>query len=366
MQTDKKRWAAAGVLAICLALLPACAAPSLSGELKESAKETAVTDQSESSSVSAASSEEIAETESVNGASAPSASDGALVAEAISDAASSEPVYKTVTTVRVRTAPSTESDLYGSLEEGTVVEVDGEENGWYRIRLQGGLYYVRSDLIRKIEGSGTQTGKVVVIDPGHQAQGDSSLEPIGPGASKMKAKVTGGTKGRVTGLAEYELNLEISELLKDELTSRRYSVIMTRETNDVNISNSERAQIANDASAGAFLRIHANGSDNSGASGAMTICQTPSNPYNGNLYEKSRSLSQAVLDGVVSSAGCKAQSVWETDTMSGINWCKVPATIVEVGYLTNEEEEQKLATEEYRKQIATGIANGVDQFFRNN
>lgn len=206
----------------------------------------------------------------------------------------------------------------------------------------------------------TQT---VVLDPGHSSVVASGTEPLGPGSTENKAADTSGTSGTVSGLTEYELNLTVSQKLRTELQNRGYTVLMTRESNDVPVSCIERADVANNSDADAFVRIHANGSEDSSAKGAMTICITPDNPFYPALYEQARALSDCIINNLSEVTGCENDGVWETDSMSGNNWSQVPATIVEMGYMTNPDEDALMATDDYQNKIVKGIADGIDQYF---
>ena len=275
-----------------------------------------------------------------------------------------ETVYVTGSSVNVRKTPSLTGEIITSVNQGVTLKKTGDSKAWSRVVYQDQVCYIYSQFLTKDKPEpDSKRGKMIAIDPGHQGKGNREKEPIGPGSSKMKAKVSSGTQGIATGIPEYKLNLAVSLKLKQELLDRGYQVYMIRETHDVNLSNSERAKMANQSGADSFIRIHANSLNDSSVHGALSMCQTADNPYNGNLYNKSNALSQAVVEGICKRTGFRNRGVQKTDSMSGINWCKIPVTIVEMGFMSNAEEDKKMATEEYRLKIAKGIADGIDAYY---
>lgn len=213
--------------------------------------------------------------------------------------------------------------------------------------------------------SRAESRKIIVIDAGHQTHAMSATEPIGPGASTRKAKVTGGTSGTATHLPEYKLNLQVAKKLRTELEARGYKVIMVRTKNNVTMSNAQRAKIANKNKADAFIRIHANSSASSSVKGALTIAPQSNNPYMAKKNRrKSQKLSRNVLKEFCRATGAKNRGVMYTNTMTGINWCTVPVTIVEMGFMSNPAEDRKMATAAYQKKMVRGIANGIDKFLK--
>lgn len=331
---------------------------------------------------------ELKNTEDLQAVDTYQSTESVLSTESETEEAEVETIMYAQTKVNVRSLPSTEGEKLGTLNINEEVTALGEvENGWQKVCYEEQVAYVSAEYLgtEKIEvktpvvstmqvdeitaedlslpDDFDSEGIVVVIDAGHQGRGNSNLEPDGPGSSTSKAKVSSGTTGCVTNIPEYQLTLEVSLKLRDELKERGYQVVMIRETHDINISNSERAKFANSLEADAFIRIHADSSEDSSVQGAMTICQTSSNPYNAEYYSASKKLSKCILNEFVESTGAKKRSIWETDTMSGINWCMVPVTILEMGFMSNPEEDRLMNSDEYQEKMVEGIANGLDVYF---
>ena len=222
----------------------------------------------------------------------------------------------------------------------------------------------KQEELKRQQASVATNNNVVAIDAGHQARGNSQLEPIGPGASTQKAKVAGGATGTATRIPEYQTTLNVSLKLRNVLQSRGYKVVMIRTTNDVNISNRERAEMANNAGAGAFIRLHCDGIDNSGVTGASVQEPANGNPYMsaGNV-SASQSLGRTVLNHYCSTTGIRNRGMAARNDLSGINWCKTPVCLLEMGFISNGDEDRKLNNGDFQQKIAEGIANGIDAYF---
>ena len=198
-------------------------------------------------------------------------------------------------------------------------------------------------------------GLVIVLDPGHTSQVSGLTEPVGPGSAEMKEEDTVGTFGPSSGLHEYELTMNVAQKARAELEERGYEVKMTHHDTFNPISCSQRAAVANENNADAFIRIHANGSDDVEAQGAMTICITEDNPYHPELYKASARLSDILLDTYCTQTGARREYVWETDTMTGNNWAEMPTTMIELGYMTNPDEDLRMNQDSY--------ADALDKWF---
>lgn len=210
-----------------------------------------------------------------------------------------------------------------------------------------------------------ETGRTICIDAGHQRYGNNALEAIGPGSSIRKPKVTSGTEGKYTHKAESEVNLETAKKLKSILISRGYKVVMVRESQDVNISNIQRAEIANKSNADLAIRIHCDGSGNSALHGYFILTPSSSNRFlSSSIVNSSLRLTKCLLPAIQKATGANNRGISYRDDLTGTNWSKVPTVLVEMGEMSNKQEDYALSTPAYQEKMATGMANGIDDYFQ--
>ncbi|OON99464.1 MAG: N-acetylmuramoyl-L-alanine amidase [Epulopiscium sp. Nele67-Bin004] len=202
---------------------------------------------------------------------------------------------------------------------------------------------------------------IVCIDPGHQQKGDSKTEPIAPGSSHQKARVSSGTEGVGTKKAEYVVNLEASLILKELLEKEGFKVVMTRETHDVNISNAERAQVSNNCKANMTIRLHCDSISNSGKTGATILVPSDTSKYTKEIYPESQKYGE-LLKTALEAKNVKVNGIFKRDDMTGFNWSQVPAVILEMGFMSNWNEDQMLSNPDYQRKLMEAVVESLKQY----
>ena len=202
------------------------------------------------------------------------------------------------------------------------------------------------------------SGKVIGLDPGHQAKGNSQKEPNAPGSSVLKAKCTTGATGTVTGTLESEINLSVALMLKDYLLEQGAVVVMIRDTQDVDISNAQRALVFNEYKADLSIRVHCNSTVNQSVKGILMM-----KPQSHIYLDESYEASEAIIKEVISATGAVRREDIITSDMTGFNWCTRPTVLIEMGFLSNPEEDRLLSSSEYQDKIARAICGGTIKYF---
>ena len=207
-------------------------------------------------------------------------------------------------------------------------------------------------------------GHKIALDPGQQESQMSEEEPIGPGASSGAAKMSYGATSTTTGKREYEWSLPFAQRLKAELEARGYEVVLTREEGDVKISNAERAQFANESGAELYLSLQADAASNKDAKGIYTQIPSQSNMYVGNLYADCKRLAKLLQNNLIAETGAKDRGVQEIDKVAAINYSKMPVAVLQLGFMSNKEEDTNLWSEEYQDKMIKAICDGIDTYFQ--
>ena len=206
------------------------------------------------------------------------------------------------------------------------------------------------------------SGRIICVDAGHGLNSYNKKEPVAPDSSRTKIAFSAGTKGK--NLTEEELNLIVALKLESKLKEQGATVYMTRTTHESDMTNIDRAELANEKNADISVRIHADGLDNSSAHGISMLVPSNKHINNSDLCKKSRQAGEMILEEVIESTGAANRGVVMRDDLTGFNWTRVHVVLLEMGFMTNPNEDAKLETEEYQNRIVDGIVNGLLIYFQ--
>lgn len=176
----------------------------------------------------------------------------------------------------------------------------------------------------------------ICIDPGH-----------------TQALDTAGDPGAVNGERwESVAALDISKLLGNEFASRGHKVVYTRLGGEPDLTLQERCAISNDSKSNIFISIHLNSADSKRAQGIETL------RYD-NVGETTKKIASSVQKALVAELGWKDRGVKERPNLYVLKHTKAPAILVEAGFISNENECEKLFNPEIQAKIAKAIYKGV-------
>ena len=272
--------------------------------------------------------------------------------------------------VNIYVDPDEKSAVYITLKKGVDLTRTGMNSEWTEILLNGGYYYVRSDKVKKTtikwatETEVAENDYTIFIDPAKQMMSNNELEPSKPDGSAMKPKMGDSDMGDTSGNFEYQVSMLVASTLKDELKKRGYTVILSRPGNNVDISNAERAQAANEANADIYIRIAAPSSQDSSVHGILGFINSSENAFTKEHYQDSYRLCHDIINGVCRGDEDRNRGIYESDDITALNYCKMPAAVINIGFLSNIDDDANLSYQNYREVLAEGIANGIDLYFQ--
>ncbi|MBQ3270700.1 MAG: N-acetylmuramoyl-L-alanine amidase [Clostridia bacterium] len=207
-------------------------------------------------------------------------------------------------------------------------------------------------------GTKRMEGLIIGINPGHQKRTVTKLYPLAPGSSQKAKGVKTGACGKWTRVNEYETVLAIGLKLKALLENEGATVVITRTTNDVMLTNIDRAKMLNDAGVDVALQLHCNSVSNQRAEGFISYIRTTTE-----YADVNRAIGQAIADAASAECGCVNHGVKVQNGYMSLNWTTTPSVLLEMGYISNRKEDALLATDEYRDRMAHGIMEGLCTYF---
>lgn len=205
-------------------------------------------------------------------------------------------------------------------------------------------------------------GKYIGINPGHQNKNFDNA--ISDSVDPRYSDITIGTWGRTTGIPEYALNLTVALKLRDALEAQGARVLLSRLTNDIRISNYRRTALLNSEKVDVALLIHADGNHDPGLAGLHMIASSNQMYQRGKVLNKSLLLANTLQTEELNATAAKDRGVGQRDNLTNLlSLCHMPVALIEMGYMTNKNEDRLLNTAGYQKKLVDGLVKGFLRYF---
>ena len=203
-------------------------------------------------------------------------------------------------------------------------------------------------------------GHIICIDPGHGITPDANKgyhEPVSPLSDQTKPRYLSGTHGAT--MTEEKLNLAVGLKLRNALEVLGAEVVMTREVSEISLSNMERCRIANESGADVHVHIHADGSENKTAHGVSVLIPSGDLLGTPSIVDESARLGRLMVDRVAEATGAKNRGTVPRSDLTGLNFSQIPSVFIEMGFMTNPEEDALLSSDAYQDKIVAGMVNSL-------
>ena len=171
--------------------------------------------------------------------------------------------------------------------------------------------------------------------------------------------------GSISHREDYEeksLTLSTVFLIQDHLKKLGYKTVLTR-NHDTYVPLHTRAEIANDLKANLFVSIHYNYSTSRDAEGVEVYVYKEEKKPNDIRIVQSKRFAQTMLCSVIERTGAKSRGVKQAN-FAVIRETKMPAILIEAGFLSNPSERERLHDPKYLRQLSWGIAKGIDKYLQ--
>lgn len=210
------------------------------------------------------------------------------------------------------------------------------------------------------------SGVTVCVDPGHQRTTQVETVPLMPNGEQTTTTKVGMAKGVETKRRESQLTLEIGMKLRNALMAEGASVAVTRDQQDTFVGMLERAEIPNSIDADFVLRLHCNSrSGNDQVQGIEVYCPLGSS-YAQAVADRTdyKLMGETMLEAMQQFTGQERGVCTLNNTYVGNNWSLMPSFLIEMGYMTNMEEDLLLSHPVYQERLVQGMVEGVVRLAR--